>query len=72
MIELRHLAVVAGNIDPDDDYLRQLKDVHELGLLVDSARERLARACVERGDSYGEIGRALGTTRQAARKRYPR
>lgn len=72
MFYARDLKQFADSIDASADYVDQLAAVHALAVAAGHVRDRLGRACADRGDSYGAIGRALGITRQAARKRYPR
>lgn len=50
--------------------LTHLETVQHLGWLLDHAREKLVEGARVEGADWGQIGRALGVTRQAARKRY--
>ena len=52
------------------DPLAALTALTELRVELDAFEHRQARRALEGGSSYGDIGRALGISRQAAHRRY--
>jgi 1-deoxy-D-xylulose 5-phosphate reductoisomerase len=74
--EIQRAAKLAEEFDPSDVPMNDTTDLRTLAEAVDSVRsgeasvrELVARARA-RGRSWGEIGIALGVSRQAARERF--
>lgn len=74
--EIRRAAKLAEEFDPSDVPVDDTTDLRKLAEAVDSVRtgearvrELVARARAK-GRSWGEIGIALGVSRQAARERF--
>jgi AcrR family transcriptional regulator len=53
------------------DHLAALAEAEQARAAAADELDRRARSALAAGASYGEVGRALGITRQAARKRWP-
>jgi len=55
-----------------DVALARLHAAHTARTALDAEIDRAARAALAAGARYADVGRPLGITRQAARKRWPR
>lgn len=60
------------DLDPRADLADQAAAVTRVRRLAQQQQDALGRAMTDEGRSYAEIGRALGMSRQAAAKRYPK
>jgi hypothetical protein len=69
MAAARRFIAAAGRrvVDGDEPELVKLSELH---LAVDKALAVAVAGWVERGQSWGDVGRALGISRQAARQRF--
>lgn len=63
---------LVDRVDADRDPLAQLATATAVQAAAGQVREDLARICIDQGESYADVGRAAGVTREAARKRWPR
>lgn len=74
--KIRKYVDIAENFDPADATIRPAAELRDLAHAVDEiqAGEAKVRELVElaraRGRSWGQIGIALGVSRQAARERF--